>query len=136
VLVRVWPRGEAQPGAPSQPVDIDLASGQLRLIGYDLGPHDWPGWPGLRLALYWRPVAPIAQRLKLSLRMLDRQGETLSAEDRYPLRLVAPTTAWLPGETVRDEYELAAPASAVQLLIIVYDEATVAEVGRITLPLP
>jgi len=136
VLVRVWCRGEAQPGSPAHPLDALLADGQLWLSGYDAGVVDQPGQPALRVVFYWQPTAQLSQRLKLSLRLLNSVGETIGTEDRYPLRQVASTAAWLPGETVRDVHDLPLPPAAVKLLVIVYDEATAAEVGRVTLPLP
>jgi len=135
VLVRVWPRGQAQPGAPSRPLDLSLAYGQLELTGYDISRLDQPGPSTLRVALYWQPTVQLSQRLKLSLRLLDGNGDVVQAEDRYPLRQVASTSAWLPGEIVRDVYDLPLPSAAAQLLVIVYDEATVAEVGRVALTL-
>ncbi len=136
VLVRVWPRGEAQPGPPTHPLDTLLADGQLRLSGYDLALLDQPGEAVMEVAFYWQPTLQLSQRLKLSLRLLDSNGETIGAEDRYPLRQVASTTAWLPGEIVRDVHLIPFLSGAVGLLVIVYDEATAAEVGRVTLPVP
>lgn len=136
VLVRVWPRGEAQPGAPSHPLDTLLADGQLGLIGYDLALLNQPGDPSFEVAFYWQPSAQLPQRLKLSLRLLDGNGETIGTEDRYPLRQVASTTAWLPGETVRDVHLIPSLSGAAQLLVIVYDDANAAEVGRVMLPVP
>lgn len=135
VLVRVWPRGTAQSAQPTTPLDLSFADGQLQLLGYDLTALDQPGGAGWRVVLHWRPVTPLPQRLKLSLRLMDSSGGVMQAEDRYPLRQVAPTTAWLPGEVVRDVYNLPGLPAATALLVIVYDEATVAEVGQVTLPL-
>ncbi len=135
VLVRVWPRGEAQPGAPSRPLDLSLADGQLLLTGYDISHLNQPGPPTLRAAFYWQATAHLTQRLKLSLRLLDGNGDVIQAEDRYPLRQVASTNTWLPGEVVRDVHDLPLPSAATQLLVIVYDEATMAEVGQFTLPI-
>jgi hypothetical protein len=135
VLVRVWPRGRANPGAPSRPLDLSLADSQLRLTGYDISLISQPGPPTLRVAFYWQPTVQLSQRLKLSLRLLDGNGEAIRAEDRYPLHQVASTSAWLPGEVVRDVHDLPLPSGATQLLVIVYDEATVAEVGQFVLSL-
>jgi len=136
VLVRVWPRGEAQVGTPTHPLDLLLANGALGVVGYDWAPLQQPGDPAVQVTFYWQPVAQISQRLKLSLRWMDGNGSVLVAEDRYPLRQVAPTTAWLPGEVVRDVHTLPLPAGAGKLLVIVYDDATGAEVGQFSLPLP
>ena len=60
--------------------------------------------------------------------------------DEFPLRQVAPTTTWLPGETVRDVYTLylppAAQAKPATLQVILYDAETLAEVGRWETALP
>lgn len=135
-LVRVWPRGQISPLQPQHLLDLSLAGNELLLRGYDLRVSDLPGGPWLETAFYWQPQTRLPQRLKLSLRLLAGDGTILRAEDRYPLRLVAPTTAWLPGETLRDVHLLALHAQARQLLVIVYDEATLAEAGQFTLPLP
>ena len=141
VLVRVWPRGRAVVGEPAHPVDAPFAEGRLRLEGYDLDKLEQAGGPALRVALYWRPQTDLTQRLKLSLRLhspdgapvLWPRGEPVQ-EDFFPLRLVAPTTDWVPGERIRDVYHLPIPADAVtrpaQLVVIAYDADTLAEAGR------
>lgn len=136
VLVRVWPRGHARTVPPQQPLDLPLAADTLHLRGYDLRFPALSGGPWLEAAFYWQPAVPLAQRFKLSFRFLAADGQVLEATDRYPLRLVAPSTAWLPGETIRDVHLLRLPPNTRQLLVIVYDEATVAEAGQFTLPLP
>lgn len=136
VLVRVWPRGEARSDPPAHPLAEPLDEGRLLLLGYDLTYRERPNRRDVQVTFHWQPVEPIPRRLKLSLRLLDGSGEAIHSEDRYPLRLVAPTSAWLPGETLQDVHLLPLPAGAVSLLVIVYDEATVAEVGRAVLPLP
>lgn len=135
-LVRVWPRGQAQVGAPQHPLDQFFVDGALQLIGYDLTGLAQAGGPALQLTLYWRPTTPLSAVYKVSLRFIEN-GQGLTQEDRYPLRLVAPTTSWLPGETVRDVYYLVAPATPPknrQLRVILYAEADGREVGAIDLP--
>ncbi|MEZ4862335.1 MAG: DUF2723 domain-containing protein [Caldilineaceae bacterium] len=146
-LVRVWPRGAAQAGSPQHESALWMADETLELVGYNL---DWlaeAGGPTLSVTLYWRPVVPLQQEYKVSLRLLDPTGALLYwpnglaiVEDHYPLRLVAPTTTWLPGEVVRDVHALpvtpSARAEAAQLQIILYDAATVAEAGAALLPTP
>ena len=146
-LVRVWPRGEVELPPPSIPLDVSLDNGALRLVGYDLDVLQQAGGDALRVALYWRPVEPLARRLKLSLRVLDSMGRSLLWEDdsgggtpvvadSFPLRQLAPTTTWPVGETVRDVQCVALPpregeeSQSLRLQVIVYDEQTVEEVGR------
>jgi hypothetical protein len=146
-LVRAWPRGTVQAGHPQNPLDRAMDQGRLLLEGYDLQRLDWAGGPALRVNLYWRPTVELPRALKVSLRLLDAGGNPLlypdgtpATVDEFPLRQVAPTTTWLPGETVRDVYTLyvppAAEAQPTTLQVILYDAETVAEVGRWEAPLP
>ena len=146
-LVRAWPRGAAEAGEPQNPLDVAMDEGRLVLKGYDLQRLDWAGGPALRTSLYWQPTAELPRVLKVSLRLLDAAGNPLvypdgspTTLDEYPLRQVAPTPSWVPGETVRDVYTLYLPPGAQSqpgtLQVIVYDAETVAEVGRWETVLP
>ena len=146
-LVRVWPRGEAQVGPPTEPLEIAMAEGAITLAGVDRQRLEWAGGPVARVAFYWRAESPVEERYKVSLRVVDAQGEPLrwpdgapATADRYPLRLVAPTTSWLPGELIRDLHEVALPPAAVteayRLQAILYREEDGGEVGRVELPGP
>lgn len=142
-LVRVWPRGRSAAGAPTLPLDVELLGGRMRLQGYELRTADLPGGAELELTLGWLPVAPITETLKVSLRLLggdgapvlDAHGRPVSA-DRFPIRRVAPSPMWLPGELIRDVHYLPVPPDAVSVQVIVYDADTVAELARIELTLP
>lgn len=138
-LVRVWPRGATQPGAPQHALDEVMAGGALHLLGYDLRTLEGTGHPSAEVALYWQPQQPLTATLKLSLRVVDSTGNTLIGadgaplvQDLFPLRMVALTPAWLPGKVVRDVYQIDLPPDGTDanLLVIVYDVQTVAEVGR------
>jgi hypothetical protein len=146
-LVRAWPRGTAQAGEPQNALDVPMDEGRLMLQGYDIQRLDWAGGPALRTSLYWQPTAELPRILKVSVRLLDAAGNPLAypdgspaTVDEYPLRQVAPTTTWLPGETVRDVYTLNLPpgvqSQPVTLQVILYDAETVAEVGRWETALP
>ncbi len=134
-LVRVWPRGQAQSGPPQYPAQVDFDEGRLRLTGYDLVIAQQAAGPTLDVAFYWQAAVPLTRTLKLSLRLLGPDGETLSVADEFPLRQAAPTGFWLPGEVLRDEYSLPLPIDQstnqpINLLVILYDADTVAEAGR------
>jgi len=143
-LVRVWPRGEVAEQAPAQRSDLALLGGRLLLEGYDLQRLAWAGGPAARLTLYWRPATTLDRDLKVSLRIVDAAGNplaqadgSLAVVDAYPLRQVAATTTWAPGVQVRDVHEIALPVGAdAHLLLIVYDAASLEEVGRLEAPLP
>jgi hypothetical protein len=147
-LVRVWPRGAAQPGQPSLPLSVALLDEGLRITGYDLFWLQQAGGPALQLHLYWLPVEPVEPTLKLSLRLQHPDGSPLigpdgaaMVEDPFPLRQVALSPEWLPGEVVRDVHilpgiGLAGEGEDLQLLVIVYDAATGSEFGRFPINLP
>jgi hypothetical protein len=143
-LVRVWPRGQSAAVALAHRLDLPMLDGTLLLEGYDLARLDWAGGPVARLTLHWLPLTQLTQDLKVSLRIVAPDdtprpgvdGEP-AANDSYPLRQVAPTTSWMPGTAVADVYEV--PLSPVRspadrLVVIVYDAATLAEVGRFNVP--
>ncbi len=135
-LVRVWPRGAAQPGSPSILLAQDLAGGSLRLLGYDLNVANQASGPALQLALYWQATEPLTRTLKLSFRLLNADGVQLGQEDRFPLRQVAMTSDWLPTEVVRDVHDLPLLTGTHRILVIVYAAESVEEVGRVEIPLP
>jgi hypothetical protein len=135
-LVRVWPRGQAEVGDPAIQVERTVIDGVLQLPGYDLHLLDQPDRLALQVAFYWQPIQPIEQTLKISLRMLDGDGNTLFQGDRFPLHQATYTQYWLPGETLRDVHALPLVDGADQLLVILYDAETIEEVGRFALDLP
>ena len=71
------------------------------------------GWAGApRGALFGGLWSRITQTLKVSLRLVNADGArepipdgTPAMENQLPLRQIAPTTTWVPGERVRDVYE-------------------------------
>jgi hypothetical protein len=145
-LVRVWPRAEADTGPPLAPLPAPWPAQAIALDGYAMERLQWAGGPVLRVLLDWRPAAAQAATYKVSLRLLDADGNQIvypdgmpAVVDELPLRQVASTADWVPGEVVRDVHELRLPpgaSTAARLLVILYDAATLAEAGRIELPLP
>jgi hypothetical protein len=79
-------------------------------------------------------LAPVAEELKVSVRLIDAAGDVVVAEDAAPVHFTYPTTAWVAGETVDDSYDLRLPGSAAagpySALVILYRAADGAEVGR------
>lgn len=145
-LVRVWPRGQAQIASPAHALDVTTAGGALQLVGYDLQRSAVTAQPWLELTLFWRPVAPVEQVLKVSLRQLDTAGAPLiwpdgraAVEDRFPLHQTAPTSAWVVGDMIQDVHLLPVPPAQARALarlqVIVYDSADATEIARFELPL-
>jgi hypothetical protein len=150
-LVRVRDKPLREPPADVRPVQADLTPA-LRLVGYDLqrvgppagdrwrladlfpGPAAEPGAPRLRLTLYWQPLSKIAEGYKVSARLV-RGDELLAQSDAVPVHFAYPTTAWRPGEIISDVYDLEPPddESGLGVLVILYDPATLQQVGEVRL---
>jgi hypothetical protein len=131
-LITVSELGAESP-TPPRPTDLEPAPG-LELLGYGQREHHghWLGWA--RLRLWWRAPQGLDTSLKISARLVDAGGQVVAATDAEPVSGAYPTTAWRPGEVVADAYEIPLPAGLppgdYRPLVIVYDPATAAEVGR------
>lgn len=92
----------------------------------------------VRVSPTWVATEPIQEELKVSARLLDAAGKQVFQDDRVPVHFTYPTTAWAPGEIVRDNYDLALPAGAAagayRVLLILYRAADGSEVGRVERP--
>jgi hypothetical protein len=135
-LIRVAPP-YYEPPLPAHPFDSRLAQG-MRLAGYDVQEHaaHWQAWA--RLRLWWRTPNGVRDRLKVSARLLNADGQLVAAVDAEPVANAYPTTSWLPGEVIADAYEIPLPIGLPPgdyvPLVVVYDPETGAEQGRVTLP--
>lgn len=114
---------------------------KIALAGYSLSrlPHTGPGPAPVRLTLYWQASASLSIDLKVSARLVGPDGQVLAAADGVPVHFAYPTTVWRPAEIVPDVYDLTLPPTATAAqpftpLIIWYNPADAAEVGRIELP--
>jgi hypothetical protein len=131
--------GEPAYEEPSLPrrTDLELAPG-LHLLGYGVHEHDdhWQKWA--RLRFWWTSPSGLAEPLKVSARLLDGDGNLISASDAEPVAFSYPAPSWRPGEVIADAYELALPAGTpageYTPLVIVYDPSTGDEQGRAELP--
>ena len=108
------------------PMSVDLG-GTVRFLGYDLPPTDVPVGGTLHLLLYWQALAPMDVSYTVFVHLLDSEGQIRGQQDNVPLGGSYPTTRWLPGEVLVDEYTIPIAADAPP------GEYTVA-VGMYTLP--
>ncbi len=132
-LIAVSPK--AAPGPA--PAGRDMGAG-IALVDARAEVRQPRSGPTVRLRVTWAAAAPVAEELKVSARLLDGAGNVLTADDRVPVHFAYPTTAWTPGETVDDVYDLtpptAAPPGPYGVLLILYRAADGSEVGRAELP--
>jgi mannosyltransferase len=82
----------------------------------------------LHLSLYWQSNGPTAIPYTVFTHLIGSDGQLYGQWDNQPVRGTYPTTDWLPGESVVDQYEILvspdAPAGDYHLLVGLYDAAT------------
>jgi len=99
---------------PQFPLDVTLSNAAhqpvARLLGYDRQPE--PAAPGetLNLTLYWQALAEMDTAYKVFVHLIDENGQIRAQEDHPPLNGEAPTTGWVPGEVLRDPYQISLPS--------------------------
>jgi mannosyltransferase len=102
----------AVPQAPAQDIEhtLDIAFGQQILLrGYTLSPVAVKGGDILQLTLFWQCREPIAERLKVFAHLVDPRGNIVAQRDSEPVGGSQPTSSWLPGEIIRDNYGIVIP---------------------------
>ncbi|HEX2171773.1 MAG TPA: hypothetical protein VHL09_04955, partial [Dehalococcoidia bacterium] len=63
----------------------------------------------LAVTLQWRAAEPPRADFTVFVQLLDEAGRLVAQSDSYPRGGALPTSAWLPGETVRDTHRLTLP---------------------------
>lgn len=90
--------------SPEHPLKVNLGD-QITLLGYDLESEAKPGGE-LRLVLYWQAQREMDTNYTVFTHLLDKGGRLWGQKDNPPQGGKYPTTGWLEGEVVRDEYEI------------------------------
>jgi len=137
-LIRVWPKGQATPPPPGTSLESPMGP-DVRLLGYDLDIRRPQEGPVVRIGLHWKTLRQPAADYKVSARLLDQAGEIIASVDDVPVHRSYPTPFWEAGERIVDVYDIPSPAEPQpgwQVQVILYDAATVEEVGRVTIPIP
>ncbi|MFQ6100607.1 MAG: glycosyltransferase family 39 protein [Anaerolineae bacterium] len=96
---------------PEEPaLVLDARFGEsIRLSGYALGDAGFGPGDVLPVTLFWEAQAPIAERYKVTVQLLDGAGQLAAQIDTEPGDGLAPTTAWTPSQVLTDRYGLALP---------------------------
>ncbi len=109
---------------------------RVEFLGYDLnneqnnerGAEPIKAGHVLRLTLYWRALAEMDISYKVFTHLLDGQNRMWGQKDGVPGRGTMPTTGWIKGEVLADEYQIAVeaqtPAGQYQLEVGMYDGAS------------
>jgi hypothetical protein len=102
--------------------------GSLALIGYDLDRTHIECGGTLRLTLYWQAMARMEESYTVFTHLLDAEGNIRGQRDGVPCGGACPTTSWLEGEFIADEYDIMvnsdAPAGEYHIAVGMYDPKT------------
>ncbi|MBL7183795.1 MAG: hypothetical protein ISS50_05030 [Anaerolineae bacterium] len=109
------------------PMEVNLGN-EAAFLGYDLSATVVKPGDTLHLTLYWQAKREIAGWYKVFTHLLDDENRIWAQKDSVPAGGARPTTGWVKGEVVADEYELTvdadAPGGDYILEIGMYEEGT------------
>jgi len=109
------------------PMQVNLGN-QVTFLGYDLETTVVKPGDTLHLTLYWQASTEVAEWYKVFTHLLDGRGRIWAQRDSVPVGGTRPTTGWVKGEIIVDEYELVidpdAPDGDYILEVGMYEEAT------------
>jgi uncharacterized membrane protein len=119
---------------PKMPHDLAVNYNDLaRLEGFSFQPQ--PPIPGqdLQIELLWHPLTPISESFTVFVHLIDSGGKIWAQQDNLPGQGTLPTTAWIPGEYIRDGYTIhvpeQAPPDGLELAIGLYRADTAERLG-------
>ncbi len=109
-------------GAPAPSEKFDARFGDIaRLVGYDAVREG----NNLQLVLYWQALGTSQTSYTVFVHALDASGNIVGQRDHIPGDGAYPTTSWVKGEYLVDEYNITVPPGAdFQIEIGMYDAAT------------
>ena len=92
---------------PSSIQDLDVSFGdELFLLGYELGSDSVDLGDRLSIRLYWLARKRMSENYTFYLHVHGREQQRLGGIDTYPGGGSYPTSMWLPGEVVCEEYAI------------------------------
>jgi hypothetical protein len=123
----LWDRGESHvlgivevlgrthetqpPSFVRYPVFAQLGD-SVRFLGYDLDTQDAAAGGSLRLTLYWQALAEMDTSYTVFNHLIDGENRIWGQRDGIPGGGELPTSSWIPGEYVVDEYDIAVQGNA------------------------
>ncbi|HOR00234.1 MAG TPA: glycosyltransferase family 39 protein, partial [Anaerolineae bacterium] len=109
----VFPLGlQLQPEMFAQhPLGVTIGDGELALVGCTLPSDPVPAGTSASAVLLWQTVRPVPHDYRLSLRMIDGQGQERVREDSRLGGYMYPTDHWRPGLQVVGSHRVPLPLS-------------------------
>jgi 4-amino-4-deoxy-L-arabinose transferase-like glycosyltransferase len=123
--VNVW-RGDRVLEEPpiDHPMQVTLGDA-IELAGYNLDRSNG----AIKLTLVWKALKAIDQDYTVFTHVLDRSGQQIAGKDNQPMNGTYPTSHWMPGEYVSDEYLIPGVPDEFEIEVGVYDPETGARLG-------
>ncbi|MBL7183422.1 MAG: glycosyltransferase family 39 protein [Anaerolineae bacterium] len=104
VRVEAWERQFTIP-AIQHPLEVNLGN-EVELLGYDLDRTSAKPGESLHLTLYWRALGSVDASYTVFTHLLDSESRIWGQKDSVPKAGTYPTTLWVEGEVIADEYEI------------------------------
>jgi hypothetical protein len=83
---------------------------KIELIGHDFSPRKLKPGGIINISLLWKATSPIEEDYTVFVQLLDEEGFLRAQIDSYPVSGFRPTSSWLEGEVIRDNYGLMLPS--------------------------
>lgn len=119
---------------PQMQVAVGASFGDvITLLGYDLDRREAKRGETIHLTLYWQARRGMEQEYTVFTHLLDATEHISAQQDSVPMRGERPTTSWVEGEVIVDEYELAvrsdAPTGEHQIEVGLYEPGSGRRLG-------
>jgi len=95
------------------PVRVEFRKG-VALAGYSLVDEKVAPGRVLRLTLFWECGDALEEDYKVFVHLVDEEGQIIGQRDSEPVGGSRPTTTWVQGERITDNYGILVPDSAVE----------------------
>lgn len=107
----------------AQPLSVTFGDA-IELLGYDLETRAVKPGDTLRIALYWRALAPMSESFRVFVHLVGQGDTSAGGTDVIPARGAFPTVYWKPGDALRDVVSISiapdAPPGKYALQVGVY----------------
>ena len=113
--------------AAAQPIGESLAD-LVTLAAYELDTAVLQPGQSFNLTLYWQPEQVLAAGFTTFVQLIGPDGRPITQRDQIPANGSRPTSGWVPGELIRDDFTLTLPSDtppgAYHLITGLYDSLT------------
>ncbi|MEW5958618.1 MAG: glycosyltransferase family 39 protein [Chloroflexota bacterium] len=101
--IPVW-SGAIPAAAQTQPIDLALAGGAIRLTGFSW--RQSPAAAALEVTLWWQALDTLPEDYLVELSLLDQAGRLAGYTLGHPVQGRYPSRAWEPGDVIKDMHWL------------------------------